>query len=591
MPNINLLQAITSATSSTYLIATSEGVARRINFAGISSQIEQNFTTGVRTDQNLYTTSTVRFVGLDIRTTATSVQSAEVPNSIGYSFDYYHRNGTAIKQFDALGSVNWGGFDGEKLLSADRKTPSVQLSAFAIEDFETVNGITTNAGAGWSIAYQPPGIRSSLFSRQRIMSGQWSTPAGLFNQAGNGLPPIAALVIGTQGPTTATNTPTLINSAGDETYKGYGATQILMYHTQVVQNGVPLEDVSYFTGSITGDRLTVESINTSSIIGVSGIISPGQTIETVSLSTSTKIAYNTEIVQQITGVPGSTGTYLVSIPQEVVSSPMKGGPDNETLSPTNRYVFNSSRRSSVVGRRNALKLGDSIGELVFLGEDRDNSKLYTHGYTAKIRVEATQDFTTSSHGSSIAFLTTPIDTLNSIPTVTASLSLGYSSYHSRVHAFYDYGNPVTPALNLGGWDSELKLYEGALKIDPNGTYNPNAPKSTGARFYDGNFIVYRDGSIRFPDGTIQTTAYASGVESAIPTVLTDFTDVTITSPVSGQTLKYIGNQWVNTGAFRVVNIPTNSAAPGIPGDIAYTPTFIYICVAPNTWRRVNASTF
>jgi hypothetical protein len=42
---------------------------------------------------------------------------------------------------------------------------------------------------------------------------------------------------------------------------------------------------------------------------------------------------------------------------------------------------------------------------------------------------------------------------------------------------------------------------------------------------------------------------------------------------------------------RLVSAPANSNSTGIIGDISYDSTYIYICVAVNTWRRVFASTF
>ena len=38
-------------------------------------------------------------------------------------------------------------------------------------------------------------------------------------------------------------------------------------------------------------------------------------------------------------------------------------------------------------------------------------------------------------------------------------------------------------------------------------------------------------------------------------------------------------------------VPTSSTSPGVMGQIAYDATYIYMCVAANTWRRWAASTF
>jgi hypothetical protein len=37
---------------------------------------------------------------------------------------------------------------------------------------------------------------------------------------------------------------------------------------------------------------------------------------------------------------------------------------------------------------------------------------------------------------------------------------------------------------------------------------------------------------------------------------------------------------------RYVGVPTAATSPGTPGDYAATATYLYVCVALNTWRRV-----
>jgi hypothetical protein len=38
-------------------------------------------------------------------------------------------------------------------------------------------------------------------------------------------------------------------------------------------------------------------------------------------------------------------------------------------------------------------------------------------------------------------------------------------------------------------------------------------------------------------------------------------------------------------------VPATSTSPGVPGQVAYSTSFLFICVATNTWRRVALSTF
>ena len=40
-----------------------------------------------------------------------------------------------------------------------------------------------------------------------------------------------------------------------------------------------------------------------------------------------------------------------------------------------------------------------------------------------------------------------------------------------------------------------------------------------------------------------------------------------------------------------VPVPPASSSLGIVGQVAYDSQYVYICVAPNTWRRVLGSTF
>ena len=45
------------------------------------------------------------------------------------------------------------------------------------------------------------------------------------------------------------------------------------------------------------------------------------------------------------------------------------------------------------------------------------------------------------------------------------------------------------------------------------------------------------------------------------------------------------------GSVNLVPVPTTSASNGTAGQVAASATFLYLCVATNTWRRVALSTF
>ena len=54
MPNINLLQTITTASSNqAYFIVSNDGLVRRFKFENFVTQLQQNITGANRTDQNL----------------------------------------------------------------------------------------------------------------------------------------------------------------------------------------------------------------------------------------------------------------------------------------------------------------------------------------------------------------------------------------------------------------------------------------------------------------------------------------------------------------------------------------------------------
>ena len=62
MPNINLLQTITTATDNqAYFIVSNNGLVRRFKFENFVTQLQQNIPDANRTDQNLFTNSNVAF--------------------------------------------------------------------------------------------------------------------------------------------------------------------------------------------------------------------------------------------------------------------------------------------------------------------------------------------------------------------------------------------------------------------------------------------------------------------------------------------------------------------------------------------------
>ncbi len=64
--------------------------------------------------------------------------------------------------------------------------------------------------------------------------------------------------------------------------------------------------------------------------------------------------------------------------------------------------------------------------------------------------------------------------------------------------------------------------------------------------------------------------------------------------VQGNGVRYLGlliNAVKTTFPGQFVPAPANSTASGTPNQVAYDAGFFYICIGPNTWKRVAISTF
>ena len=222
MPNINLLTAINTASASTYVVVSDQGFARRVSFENLTNGVAQQFSAfPSRTDQNLYSTSSVFFhkVSLSGVTTSTTITG----NPIGFTSKYSHFDGSAIKNGDILGTMRFGGFDGNQYPGG-----VFNITAIANTDWEYSNTTTTEAGVGWSISYQPRNITVTADSNMKIISGG-STSTDVT------APPVMSLKIGSgiDG-----ITPTLLSNDGSTTYTGFGRTELSITHAHVTQYGV-----------------------------------------------------------------------------------------------------------------------------------------------------------------------------------------------------------------------------------------------------------------------------------------------------------------------------------------------------------------
>lgn len=70
-------------------------------------------------------------------------------------------------------------------------------------------------------------------------------------------------------------------------------------------------------------------------------------------------------------------------------------------------------------------------------------------------------------------------------------------------------------------------------------------------------------------------------------------DLDTINSTQAQGVQYLGliYQALRNGIVNWQPVPASAAATGTAGMIAYDSSFIYICVAANTWRRVAIATW
>jgi len=60
----------------------------------------------------------------------------------------------------------------------------------------------------------------------------------------------------------------------------------------------------------------------------------------------------------------------------------------------------------------------------------------------------------------------------------------------------------------------------------------------------------------------------------------------------GETVDILAYNTASTGvAPNMIDAPTNSDDPGIPGQTAYDSSYFYVCVSPNSWKRTSLSSW
>jgi hypothetical protein len=389
MPNINLLTAINTATSSTYVVVSDKGFARRVSFDNLTHAVELGFSGPARTNQYLYTTSSVIFnVASIIANSTSTLQAGNHITPFGFSSMFSHFDGTAIQNNDIVGALRFGGFDGTRM-----RTGLFNIGAAANENWSVdANNTATHAGVNWSVSCQPAGIQLTTSSVMKMIVGGSIVPTTTGTA-----PPIMFLHFGSGADGL---TPQLISSDGSTTYKGHGRTDLKFFHSCVTQVGV---------------------------------------------TTS-------------------------------------GPADNSSINGTNTYSFFTSRQNAAdVSSRKHLQNRDSIGIIDFIGAVQDGSTL-SAPTSAQIRVSAIEEFSTTTNGSSITFLTAPQSTSTAISTTTMSTRLVLAD------------------------QSNTHLSDRHVFLDTNSTPIMRADTGTVA-FFGGLFGFHKQDGVTFPDGSNQSSAF------------------------------------------------------------------------------------
>jgi hypothetical protein len=198
---------------------------------------------------------------------------------------------------------------------------------------------------------------------------------------------------------------------------------------------------------------------------------------------------------------------------------LTSGPDNTTLLGTNLITISSGRKSGVSGRRNAIRLGDSLGGLTVFGQT-SNSSTGNGRQTGVASWTALEDYTGSVAGSRFT-----LQTINSgTNTLANRLSLDDKNavYTSEIHSFGGSSNTfaiinsngVTSVstssslrLSTNNYDSgggRIELIAGAPLVRINDAYSlPSTAPASNGEYLEGQ----ADGTTAWTDRVNAKTIY------------------------------------------------------------------------------------
>ena len=291
----------------------------------------------------------------------------------------------------------------------------------------TITGVGTSAnGTRALFSFQPTGVKLTTTSRSaNYVLGN----AAPFSQtSGNGVTLNYAPGSNTNFGTNDVSDLTLISTNGSIIYKGRAASNT--FNGFQLFNGVTISDYVEFTGYI--DNGAGAAGNTLTVTAVSlGTLSVGQQIQASGIQPATAITAQLTSTAPL-GALGSTGTYTVltnfaTAGQTVGSSgtpvAMVATPDNIAQRGQNILASNVYRRSTVSGRRNALKSGDSMFQLLSNGATSNNSIGVGTTTGGVLQFRTLEDFTPTTVGTEFVIETAQIGTAS----VSERMKLSYAN--------------------------------------------------------------------------------------------------------------------------------------------------------------------
>jgi len=433
----------------------------------------------------------------------------------------------------------------------------------------------------------------------------------------------------------------LTGTVGAGTKNSGGFTTILATSAQVstgtstgavvVTGGVGIGGDLYVGGLISGNILNTQYANTATTAGFAS---------TASLA-YTAISANSAV--QATNIAGGLPTYIpyqTATSSTIFSANLTFDGTNFQTSRITVSQNNSSILSASSSGLNLINSGNNQSPTLRLAGNATGFALVSSFGVLRIMQDANTLTNTLMSvgilGVGITSLTLSTGTLNGALTVAGGVGIGANAYIGtsldvgtilnvgststfagnllpKTDVTYDLGSPTSKWRSLYVSSSTVYLGTNAMSVTANGSITVNgslvaAPDTTTAGVGSGiqgitwnnGFLIVRGVTsatstiIATLNGKIITgrdnaggswnftVSTVTGVQNGSDPMLTDWTIAVQSGTPTVSTLYYLDFS---------LPIPTSSSSPGIMGQITYDATYVYMCVAPNVWKRWAASNF